>query len=355
MDWMGAYNVYYRCDSSNGAYVTIRSPAPGLQVYLEDQSRGDGLLAPQTRNSSGWRELGMVRRGDYNANNNPVHPDNPGHFTCSEGSSAPATGTVTGAKLPDLAVDTPDIALSRTSIVEGDKVTITATVRNVGTLAASNVSVRFTDGRNEIGTASIGKINAGSSGKASVTWETRDWENLNGDEVIVVLADFGETIAERDEQNNEGRKIVDVIASKTPNGSFEVSTNGTAPDGWTPVGTTAWVEGGTDGARSVTVAAPPAGWSSAPIPVAAGTAYSIAVKVTHTAASVKVDQLDAAGNVLASTTPPFGTVSSGLIGSKVFYTRQGSFTAVAGATQVRVVLAGAVSTTPTTFDDIRVW
>jgi hypothetical protein len=79
------------------------------------------------------------------------------------------------------------------------------------------------------------------------------------------------------------------------------------------------------------------------------------VRVTHTAASVRVEQLDATGAVVASDAPVFGTVSSGLVGSKVFYTRQASFTAVAGATQVRIVLAGAVSATPTTFDDIRVW
>lgn len=38
----------------------------------------------KTGTSSGFRETAIVFNADIKSNTNPVHPDTPGHFTCSD-------------------------------------------------------------------------------------------------------------------------------------------------------------------------------------------------------------------------------------------------------------------------------
>ncbi|CAA9342204.1 MAG: Alkaline phosphatase, partial [uncultured Chloroflexia bacterium] len=82
MDWVGAYNVYYICSAAYGEYTITRSLAPGLAAFLQQMAGGDGATNTATATSSGFREVGLVFNNEAGKNSNPIHPDNPGHFTC---------------------------------------------------------------------------------------------------------------------------------------------------------------------------------------------------------------------------------------------------------------------------------
>jgi len=114
---------------------------------------------------------------------------------------------------PDVTLSSTDIAFSKTKIVGGDKVTITATIRNVGDAAASNVAVRFADTGTQIGAVqAIASIPAGGTGRASVVWDTKF---LKGDRTITVTADPADAIAEWNEANNSASRVVTVYGNKT--------------------------------------------------------------------------------------------------------------------------------------------
>jgi Ca2+-binding RTX toxin-like protein len=86
VDWAGAYNVYYLCPSTYGEYVSTRQLSPSMVTYLQRQAEADGAtdVAGGPRGAdSGFDELALVYQQDIKQNTNPVHPDSPGHFTCS--------------------------------------------------------------------------------------------------------------------------------------------------------------------------------------------------------------------------------------------------------------------------------
>jgi hypothetical protein len=229
--------------------------------------------------------------------------------------------------LPDLTVV--DITTSPQVIVSGDRVTITATVKNIGTAAAANVPVRFTDNGTQIGTVqTIASLPAGGGGTAAVVWNTT---GIQGDRTITVTADPADLIRELNKANNSATRVVTVTANQVQNGDFETTTSGTAPDSWTPSGTTTYPRS-PDGNRSVT-ASPGATWTSAPIAVSAGKTYGVDALVQG--GTVSVEQLSAAGTVLSTL--------SGVT----------TFQALAGVTQVRVKLLGGTGIA--TFDNVRLW
>jgi hypothetical protein len=234
--------------------------------------------------------------------------------------------------LPDLALQPSDISFSSDKIVGGDRVTITATVRNIGTARAQNVGVRFTLNGAQLGTVqSIASIPAGSTGNASVVWDTK---HLKGDYTIGVTADPGNAIAELSETNNSASRVATVRGNKVKNGSFEQSSNGSSPDNWSSSGETSYAYGGTDGERSVT-AGLSGMWLSDAIAVSAGKTYGLAVD--GFGGSVSLQQLSSTGKVLSTVTV--------LTGQAV--------TIAKGVTQVRVRLAGGLGLA--TFDNVRLW
>ena len=83
IDWAGAYNVYYLCAANYGERVITRSPSPGMIAFLQQLAEGDGAYQVAAEGSSGFDELAMVYTKDIRFNTNPIHPDHPGHFTCS--------------------------------------------------------------------------------------------------------------------------------------------------------------------------------------------------------------------------------------------------------------------------------
>jgi hypothetical protein len=219
--------------------------------------------------------------------------------------------------LPDLAVAASGISFATAK----DQTTITATVRNLGPVAAAGVAVRFTDNGAQIGSVqTIATIAAGGAGTASVVWSTK---GLKGDRTIVVTADPANAIAESDEANNSASRTVTVKGNKVQNGDFQASTNG-QPDSWSSSGTTSYN-------GSSAQAGPGGSWTSAPIPIEAGRSYELSLDRTGAGAAV-VQQLSSTGAVLASV--PLAAALS----------------PVAGATQVRIVLTGGLG--GATFDNV---
>jgi len=113
--------------------------------------------------------------------------------------------------LPDLTLSSTDISFSPASQpTEGDSVTITATVRNIGEAAASDFRVSFFDGDSLIGIDTI-SVTAGFTTTASTTWIA-----VAGDRTIKVVVDSGGAITESDETNNEASKTITVKEKAVP-------------------------------------------------------------------------------------------------------------------------------------------
>jgi hypothetical protein len=82
VDWVGAYNVYYLCPGLYGEYVNTRDLSPAIIAFLQDLAAGDGGVDTKTEGTSGFNEVAIVFPNQAGENSHPIHPDNPGHFTC---------------------------------------------------------------------------------------------------------------------------------------------------------------------------------------------------------------------------------------------------------------------------------
>lgn len=106
--------------------------------------------------------------------------------------------------IPDLTLGSSDISFSPTSPTEGDSVSITAIIHNIGGADTNNFTVSFFDRTSLIGNDTI-SVSANSTSSASVTWTA-----IAGDHNIKVMADSGTAIVESDETNNEACKTITV-------------------------------------------------------------------------------------------------------------------------------------------------
>jgi hypothetical protein len=257
--------------------------------------------------------------------------------------NATVSVTVTG---PDLVVTSISVPSSRGG---GDRNTINATIKNNGSSDAPATKTEFLlDDTTVIGLVDTAAIPAGQSANVSVDWNT---SGVKGEHQIKVTADKPspeETAFETNESNNASTLQVTVKGNKVQNGSFEQSSSGTAPDNWSSSGETTYSQGGSDGERSAS-AGPTGSWESDPIAVEAGTEYGFSVDVSGAAGTVTIEQLSAAGTVIASL--PLLSAASPV---GVFQTLAGALTIVSGATQVRVRLAGSIAGTAT-FDNVWLW
>jgi hypothetical protein len=113
---------------------------------------------------------------------------------------------------PDLALGSGDLGYFAEKAGSGPRVTLVATVANKGSLAATNVKVRFTvDGQQVGNVQTIPTIAVGSFGRATVQWDTR---GANGSHAVVVTADPANAIAESNESNNSTSRTLTVQGSK---------------------------------------------------------------------------------------------------------------------------------------------
>jgi immune inhibitor A len=255
---------------------------------------------------------------------------------------------------------------------EGDKVTIRATIQNVGGTAAPASSTVFKLDQTALPGSPVatGTIAAGGSIQVDLLWDTR---GVSGEHLIGVTADAGTAVAESNESNNAGTLHVTVRGNKVENGSFEQSNAaGTGPEAWsgssTPSGTTGYSStGGSEGSRAVTITGTRmstvtggiATWTSNPIPVAPGEVLDLRVLVSSqgmsSAPGVGLAYLGPAGEVLNTVRLlDVPLVTSG------FATLEESVTLPPGVAQVKVVLLGFTpgdlrTTGTVTFDEVGLY
>lgn len=110
----------------------------------------------------------------------------------------------TGPAMPDLVINLKSVAFSNLSPMEGESVTISATVTNKGTVdITQDIEVRFIEGDPKEYGLQIGSdaiiigLKAGATGKVSVKWRAAP-----GEAKIYVIADPGDLIKEGNENNN---------------------------------------------------------------------------------------------------------------------------------------------------------
>ncbi len=104
--------------------------------------------------------------------------------------------------MPDVAVDSADIAFSNTTAFPGDQITINATIHNIGDLQATSVDIAFFDGLNgpQIGTnQTIPLLFAGQNATVSVIWNIPALQQSHD---IYIEIDPNNDITETNESNN---------------------------------------------------------------------------------------------------------------------------------------------------------
>ncbi len=262
---------------------------------------------------------------------------------------------------PDLRVT--NITTGGAPAREGDKVTVTATIKNDGNAPAGGSLSEFRlDNTTILGRVSTPALAAGASASVSVQWDTR---SVKGNHTIYVTADAGLAVTESNENNNTSSLVVSVQGNKVKNGSFEQSNAaGNGPDAWsgssTGSGSATWSDGGSDSSKSaattgnggnaVTSGAP--SWTSDPIVVSPGQVLTLAVSVqsqsASSAASAGLVYLGAAGQVVNSV-----TLLTAPLTTSGFARLEKAVAIPAGVAQVRVRLVGFAPTDTRTFGVVR--
>jgi len=104
----------------------------------------------------------------------------------------------------DLSVSSPDIIFSDYNPPEGQTVTISATVHNLGEANVENVTVQFFEASTLISEQGISSISHHSHGTASIDW-TFEGEGFH---LIKVVLDPYDDVVEKDEENNEATRSI---------------------------------------------------------------------------------------------------------------------------------------------------
>jgi immune inhibitor InhA-like protein/CARDB protein len=271
---------------------------------------------------------------------------------------------------PDLVVSNLEAKNSK-SVREGDKVTVTATIKNIGVKSAAASKTEFRlDGTTVLGVVDTAAIPANNgTAQVSVSWDTR---GVKGEHTLKATADVTNLIVEDSEGNNAGTLTVTVKGNKVQNGNFEQQNAAGQPESWSGQSTTAGTAsssstGGTDGSHAAqmqgtggnaALAGSPS-WTSAPISVVGGETYDLtaAVKATglSSAPSLGLLYLNGTGQVLDSVkvlTAPLTTTG--------FANLEKAVTIPLAVAQVRVTLSAFAATDlatagTVTFDDIGLY
>lgn len=262
----------------------------------------------------------------------------------------------------------PDLTVSdlRASQAKPKETSLTATMVNTGASDAGNVVVEFRDGDTVLGRTEPVTVTAGAAHDVSFTWDTR---GLKGEHRLTAVVDPDNVIVESNETNNSMSRIVTVRGNKVENGSFESSSDGTRPDGWSSSGSSASYDRSGEHASDGQAAAGVTGlgvltgnpsWTSAPIDVTPGASYDLAMTVatkdSSSSPAMTVSYLDATGAVLGTVTG----IRSTLTGDATARQVTGRIDVPAGVSKVRLTLRGSAPTDPAPrgtvwFDDIWMW
>jgi len=235
---------------------------------------------------------------------------------------------------------------------QGRRVEVAMTLANDGAADAEGVVVEVLDGETSIGTTKPVALEAGASREVTVLWDTA---GKKGDREVTAVADPADEVPETDEADNRLTRTVSLKGNKVSNGSFEESTDGDGPDGWTTGQDAAYDTTGahsSDGQAAVGLRGGLLGatLTSAPVPVEAGETYRLALSTTAgPSPSVKASFLDATGALLKAV-PLDTTVDKGQV--------LGSLTVPAGVSELRLSVAAPPSadrTRTTWVDDVWLW
>ena len=128
---------------------------------------------------------------------------------------------------PDLTLNSSDIIFSNPNPAAGEIITINATIRNIGLINATNVTVLFFDGipEFEISNVTINVIRAGENETVNVTWNTL---GKMGKHSIPVMIDPDDATEEMNETNNRASKSILVNEEQTQITFFDTD-KGTYP------------------------------------------------------------------------------------------------------------------------------
>ena len=148
-----------------------------------------------------------------------IDPQNAVPESDEKDNEATATLELVKPPLPNLIVRTDDVGMAPAKPTAGEVVTVSATIRNDGAVAAANVAVQFTDVTNSaslpIGEVQIiDLIPPGASGMAQVAYPTA---NLSGDRKLRVTADPQNFIAEASETDNEATVTLSIAPAPIAN------------------------------------------------------------------------------------------------------------------------------------------
>lgn len=247
---------------------------------------------------------------------------------------------------------------------ERRRTTLSVTVSNTGTAAASGVVVELFDGTTSIGSTAPVDLAAGATTTVTTLWDTR---GINGERTLRAVVDPGNTVPERDESDNTLVRTVTIRGNRVVNGSYEASVGGATPEGWTSSGSTTYDTSGahaTDGTDAVGLSGglTPGSWASDPVEVAAGSTYSLAMSAAGGSPTLSATFLDGTGAVvskIASLDVVVGTLDSSVSAVEGSVSKiSGTLTVPAGATRL-VLTATAPPTLPAGatlwLDDVWVW
>jgi len=124
---------------------------------------------------------------------------------------------------PDLTVNV--VTFGPSSPKEGERVTISAIIKNIGLMPAYNVKVGFYDGDPQSGGIPIGFVAISTIKASGYAIATTSWTAKAGARKIYVVADPDNTISESNEDNNVVYKTI-VVESVTPNQPPVADPNG---------------------------------------------------------------------------------------------------------------------------------
>jgi len=109
---------------------------------------------------------------------------------------------------PDLSIVPNDISFYPANIKGGDKVTLKAKVKNIGTDPVKNFKVAFYFNKEKIFEKTISSL--GKNAYSTAVYQYQLPPNISGNQNFIVKIDEENTVSEIDEKNNEAEKIIPV-------------------------------------------------------------------------------------------------------------------------------------------------
>ncbi|MEK9150063.1 MAG: CARDB domain-containing protein, partial [Candidatus Desantisbacteria bacterium] len=132
--------------------------------------------------------------------------------------SASCTTYIEGiTNLPDLIITRLNISPNR-PIFEGDRINIVSWIKNIGSITADNIEIRFLDEGEDKGTKTINRLRTGQQEARQMNWRIYP----SGTHTISVIADPDDAIPEIREDNNT--KATTIFVRQRPNRGLLMGT-----------------------------------------------------------------------------------------------------------------------------------